>query len=447
MNRNRIRREHLEQLREKMSRGLFPQWVITDPDVYELELEQIFSKTWQFLGHESELREPGDYVTRWMVNDPVLLVRTQTGDISAYVNSCTHRGAQLCTADCGNRQTFTCPYHGWTFQLDGTLIGVTLGNKVYGEELKREEWGLRKIPRVESYLGMIFGNLDPNAEPLSEYLGDMKWYLQMLVGRTPNGVEVVGAPQRWVVDANWKVTYENFAGDPYHVVTTHSSTVEVDISPRAADLPPRTGYHVVLDHGHAMNLGVYRDVPERPYQGMPESLWPLFQQQLNPVQLDLLARSSIFTGGIYPTLSFNSAPHGFHGDFHNFLNFRVWRPLGPEKVEIWSWFMVDREAPDAYKRASYQAYISSFGPSGTLEQDDTENWARVIQASRGWMARNKDLSYNNVYNYLMGFARLEPNEDFPGPGTAYIGFNDNTSRSIQQVWLDYISAGIKEGEQ
>ncbi|WDL97740.1 aromatic ring-hydroxylating oxygenase subunit alpha [Alicyclobacillus sp. ALC3] len=442
-----IHRTHIAQLRDKIASGLFPQWVITDPSIFELEMETIFSKTWQFLGHESEINNPGDYVTRWMVNDPVLLVRSQDGEVRAYLNSCTHRGAQLCTADRGNRSTFTCPYHGWTFQSDGALIGVTLGNKVYGEELRREEWGLRPIPRVESYHGMIFGNLSRDAESLTEYLGDMTWYLDLLVGRTPGGVEVIGAPHRWVVDANWKVTYENFAGDPYHVVTTHSSTVEVGISPRAAELPPRIGYHVALERGHAMNLSVFRDTPEHPYQGMPSELWSLFGEKLNDIQLDLLRRSSIFTGGIYPTLSFDSAPHGYEGDFRNFLNFRVWRPLGPDKVEIWSWFMVEKEASDTYKEESYQAYISSFGPSGTLEQDDTENWARVVQASRGWMARDKDLSYNNVYNYLMGFGRIEPDPLFPGPGTAYVGFNDNTSRLIQQVWLDYISSVVEEVNQ
>jgi phenylpropionate dioxygenase-like ring-hydroxylating dioxygenase large terminal subunit len=97
-------------LKEKMDQGLFPQWVLTDPDIYELEQEKIFGRTWQFLAHESELKEPGDYVTRWMVNDPVIVLKNRDGEIKAYLNSCAHRGVHLCTADRGNKKTFTCPY-------------------------------------------------------------------------------------------------------------------------------------------------------------------------------------------------------------------------------------------------------------------------------------------------------------------------------------------------
>ena len=111
-------------LKEKMEQGLFPQWVLTDPDIYELEIDKIFGHTWQFLAHETELKDSGSYVTRWMVNDPVLLVKNRKGDIKGYLNSCTHRGTQLCTADHGNKKNFTCPYHGWNFKNDGTFIGA-----------------------------------------------------------------------------------------------------------------------------------------------------------------------------------------------------------------------------------------------------------------------------------------------------------------------------------
>ena len=131
-------------LKEKMDQGLFPQWVFTDPDIYELEQENIFGRTWQFLAHESELKEPGDYVTRWMVNDPVIVLKNRDGEIKAFLNSCSHRGVHLCTADRGNKKTFTCPYHGWSYNLDGELIGIVAGNKVYGEEMDKGDWGLTR---------------------------------------------------------------------------------------------------------------------------------------------------------------------------------------------------------------------------------------------------------------------------------------------------------------
>ncbi len=448
MRKNRIDDKTLQLLKDKMKDGLMPQWVVTDPDIYELEMETIFGRTWQFLGHESELKEPGSYVTRWMVNDPVLLVRNKAGECKAFLNSCTHRGAHLCTADRGNKKTFTCPYHGWSFNTDGELIGIVAGNKVYGEEMQKDEWGLRPIPRVESYQGMIFGNLDPNAMPLEEYLGDMKWYFDILLGRSDGGMEVRGVPQRWVAQANWKATSENFAADPYHVQTTHRSTVEMGISPKDP-LYAGYGHQVVMKNGHGINV-ITSSTGRSHYQfqGLPESMWPMFEKNLSPSQVEVLSKTTVFVGGVFPNLSFVSPVHGTEGHLHNYLNFRVWRPLGPDKVEVWCWFMIDKAAPEDYKEAAYRGYIGSFGPSGTLEQDDTEVWARMVQANKGLMARDKELSYNNLCNYLMGFGGLEPDESFPGPGIAYpTCYADAISRSMHEFWLEMLTKDMAAVEE
>jgi hypothetical protein len=102
--------------------------------------------------------------------------------------------------------------------------------------------------------------------------------------------------------------------------------------------------------------------------------------------------------------------------------------------------MIDQAASEAYKEAAYKGYVGSFGPSGTLEQDDTEIWARIVQASKGHMARSKDLSYNNLLNYLMGLERVLPDETFPGPGVAYpTCYLDAIHRATHEYWLELIS--------
>ncbi|RKL67076.1 3-phenylpropionate dioxygenase [Salipaludibacillus neizhouensis] len=430
----------VEQLKEKMAEGLLPQWVITDPDIYELELEKIFSKKWQFLGHETELKENGDFVTRWMVNDPVLMVKNKKGEIKAYLNSCSHRGTQLCTADRGKKKTFTCPYHGWSYNLDGDLVGIVAGNKIYGEEMVKDDWGLRPIPRVESYRGMIFGCLDSEAETLEDYLGDMKWYFDMMLGRSDNGMEVIGLPQRWVAKANWKSTQENFSADPYHVQTTHRSTVEMGISPEDP-LYASYGHQIVMNDGHGLNVITSKTGRSKSaFQSMPQSMWPMFQRNLSEKQADIMERVTVFVGGVYPNLSFVSPIHGTEGEMHNYLNFRVWRPLGPDKVEVWCWFMIDKDAPESYKKDAYRGYLGSFGPTGTLEQDDTETWARIVEVSKASMMKNKELNYNNVSNYLMGFSHVKPDKDFPGPGIAYpTTYVDALSRRMHEHWLDLIT--------
>ncbi|MFC7655493.1 aromatic ring-hydroxylating dioxygenase subunit alpha [Pseudonocardia benzenivorans] len=186
--------KHLLEVQERLAVGTLPQWVLTDPTVYELEVERIFARSWYFLGHESELLNPGDYVTRWYVNDPILLTRTKEGELKAFLNSCMHRGTLLCAADSGNRKGFTCPYHGWTYGLDGQLIGVVADDKVYGAEMDRDQWALRPLPRLETFHGLIFASIDPDVPPLADYLGGLGWYLDILVGRTDKKMEVRGAP-------------------------------------------------------------------------------------------------------------------------------------------------------------------------------------------------------------------------------------------------------------
>lgn len=442
-----IDRHVLENVKEKVMRGMLPQWAFSNPEIYERELRNIFSKTWNFLGHESEVQNPGDYVTRWIVNDPVLLVRDGAGDIQAYLNSCSHRGTQLCTADLGSKQTFTCPYHGWTFNLDGDLIGILAGNKVYGEEMDRSQWSLRKIPRVESYRGMIFGSLNPDVVPLDEFLGDMKWYFDIMLGRSDAGLEVRGVPHRWIVRTNWKISSDNFGGDPYHTAMTHRSTVELGISPKDP-LFASYGHQIVLGEGHGVNMITSKDgTVSNPYQGLPEQMWPMFERNLSPEQLKIFHSTRVIVGTCFPNLSFVSPMHGTGGPDHpltSFVNFRVWRPLGPDTLEIWSWLLVDKEAPDEFKEASYLSYIGSFGPAGTLEQDDTEIWTRVVDTSKGFMAQDKDVHYNNVLNYLMGLDRVEPDPSWPGPGIAYpTCYLDAISRAFYERWVDLL---LNEGD-
>lgn len=431
--------EGLLDVQQRLAAGTLPQWVLTDPAIFQLEVERIFARTWYLLGHESELPHPGDYVTRWYVNDPVLLTRAKDGTLRAYLNSCMHRGTMLCTADSGNRNSFTCPYHGWTYSLDGELVGIVAGEKVYGTEMDREQWSLRSLPRLETHHGLIFASLDPDIRPLSEYLGGLSWYLDILVGRTDERMEVRGAPLRWVVDANWKIGSENFGGDAYHVAMTHRSTVELGLSPKDP-LFTSYGHQIVLDEGHTASVvtrspKITGSIP--PYQGQPEELWPNFERNLTQDQLDVWRNAAVIHGNCFPNLSFLSPMHGAggHARLTNFLTLRQWRPLGPDKVEIWSWFLTDREAPEEFKQESYKRYVSTFGPAGTLEQDDVEIWTRITEASKGLMARDKDLSYGNVMNYMMGLDHIDPDPEWPGPGTAYpTTFLEASQRKFYETW-------------
>ncbi|WP_150117951.1 Rieske 2Fe-2S domain-containing protein, partial [Meiothermus taiwanensis] len=210
----------LEELLEGIEDGLVPAWIFNDPELFELEQQKIFSRSWVYMAHESEIPQAGDYVLRYVANNPYIVVRGEDGAVRALLDMCRHRGMRVCRAELGNASHFRCPFHGWTYRNDGRLVGVPAEREAFGPGFDKAEWGLRPIPRLEVFDGMIFGNLDPQAPPLEEWLGEIRWYLELVTKRSPAGLEVLGPPQRWVVNTDWKLALETFLSDSYHTLMT-----------------------------------------------------------------------------------------------------------------------------------------------------------------------------------------------------------------------------------
>ena len=204
--------------------------VYNEPGIFEIEAKKIFAKTWIFLAHETEIPWPGDYVLRRIINDSFIVTRDEDGEIHVLFNMCKHRGMQLCRSDAGNSSHFRCPYHGYTYSNTGKLQGVPFEKEAYGPDgLDKDEYSMTAAPKMEIYEGMIFASLNPDVPPLEEYIGDMGWYLDFYLKKSPAGLEVIGAPQRWVMPADWKLAAENFIGDGYHTQSTHMSTIKAGI--------------------------------------------------------------------------------------------------------------------------------------------------------------------------------------------------------------------------
>ncbi len=130
-----------------LAHGLISRRIFVDEDIYRAELEKVFPRAWLFLGHESQVPNPGDYITTYMGQDPVLLWRDSRARVGAFLNSCRHRGVKLCRTDRGNANAVSCRYHGWTYNSQGDLTGVPFIREAYDGELEREKWGqLRRLP-------------------------------------------------------------------------------------------------------------------------------------------------------------------------------------------------------------------------------------------------------------------------------------------------------------
>ena len=150
--------------------GIISSKVWSDPELYELELRRIFAKTWNFVAHETEIPNTNDYVTRFVGDDRVIVVRTEDGGVNVFLNACVHKGMHLCRQDHGNTKTFKCIYHGWTYRTNGTVAGVPAQKEAYGDTLDRNNYKLIQA-RVESYGGLIFATFNEEAPSLDEWLG------------------------------------------------------------------------------------------------------------------------------------------------------------------------------------------------------------------------------------------------------------------------------------
>src|SRR5271156_6238061 len=182
--------------------------VFHDPEIYRLELNRIFGRAWIFLAHESEIPEVGDFVTRTIGEDPVIVTRTSDGEIAILLNVCSHRGMPVCRVDAGNAATFKCPYHGWAYEGTGRLLGAPFEREMYGD-WDKSQFGLLKA-RVATHLGMIFGSFGASTPSLDDYLGDWAWYFDEFTGQAE--FKVIGPPVEELMASNWKLSAEQTMG-------------------------------------------------------------------------------------------------------------------------------------------------------------------------------------------------------------------------------------------
>jgi phenylpropionate dioxygenase-like ring-hydroxylating dioxygenase large terminal subunit len=410
--------------------GQIPAFIYGDPEVYELEIERIFSRCWLFVAHESEVPEPGDYVTRYMGEQSVVVIRDEDGKVRVFLNMCRHRGMRICRSDQSNTSHLRCPYHGWTYKNTGQLTGVPAQKDAYGKVLDKSRIRLLEA-RSDAYAGLIFATWDENAVSLDDYLGDMKWYLDFLVGRAP--MEVIGPPVRWEAPGNWKVPTENFIGDSYHTMYTHASIVEVGLAPSLRF--SRDGYQVYAGNGHGLNLGMPAPSPV-----FPEELMPTFKERLSEDQYEVLKETKQSNGSVFPNMSLLLSSTMYEGQMVSHTDLTLWLPKGPDKIVIHRWCLAEKDAPDWWKETSRRLFTLKFGSSGIFEQDDSENYEHISQNGASGPTAG-----GMVLQYISGMDRPEV-EDFPGPGQVYdCKFTEASARGFYDHWLSLLVGGGSGG--
>lgn len=419
--------------------GLVSRRIFADPEIYRMELERIFTRCWLLLGHESQIARPGDFLTTYMGDESVIVCRDTKGQIRAFVNTCRHRGNRVCRADQGRAHSFMCTYHGWTYGLDGSLVGVPGYEERYYGDLDRDQWGLIPVARVATYKGLIFGNFDAHAPPLEDYLGASRWALDYILDQHPGGTEVVGGVFKWLINSNWKLGADNIMGDNYHGGVTHRSATMVghrtaSRSERRNGMrqytgTDRPGFTAPLDWGHGFMADL--QPPGQEAAGDPDQLEVLrnyYQETLPELRSrlgELRARIRKINLTVFPTASFTTSSNMIH----------VWQPRGPTQTEVWVYTLVDRDAPPEVKRLIRQAAQRHFSPSGLFEQDDMDNWEQSTQAAAGTIARHYPL------NYSMGIGHEEWVEARDGLPRRIESIKDESNqRAFYGGWAEIMAA-------
>lgn len=362
--------------------------IFLDENIYRVEQEKIFGRSWLYLGHETQVPRPGDYVCGYMGEEPVILWRGGDGTIRAFINSCRHRGMKVCRVDAGNASRLTCPYHAWTYDSLGRLVGRAEQGR-YPSDFDPGQWGLIPVPKVAAYGGFVFGCLDEQAVSLKDYLGEIGWYLDTQFRRTEKGRQLFPGVQKWTIDVNWKLISDQFAGDNYHAPIVHSSVGRLGFLGKpgqfAKAAPYEQDFEVRTAQGHGwINLtpAVPPDAPKE-FEAYEATVRESARKHLSQKQADLTVTGAV--GSVFPNFAFVS--------FLGSIGFRVWHPKGPRRSEIWLWTGADAEAPEWRKALSRDLNIRSFTAAGIFDQDDAEMWIGCQEALAGAYRRKFPLNF------------------------------------------------------
>ncbi len=417
----------------------------TDQELFDLEMERIFEKLWIYIGHESQVKEPGDYYLARVGRQPMVMTRDGKGEIHVLYNRCPHRGAQLCTARAGNAgKHLRCSYHAWTFNLDGRIDAIPAINGYDGTRFDKNDplFHIKKAPRADNYRGFWFASLAEDGPGLEEHLGQAKIALDQLIDRAPGKeCEVVGDCFQMVQQSNWKIFLENQI-DVSHPGATHESTgyaaMTVEEDMKAAGETPPLEYGFLTDF---KRIGI-DGWDKFGTTGHPQGHTTLEGYMgLRPDDPD----TNEYVRLMYDAYGETKAEEILGVDMHHVLLYpcnsvqpplqqlRTIRPLAPNKTltEIWQFRLKD--APEAIYRRSLGYYYLVNSPSTMVNADDLFNW---------WKCQNGLTSDGGDWISLHRNAGQDlPPDDHGIVHSAPASMSELPLRHMMQVWKDYMTNG------
>ncbi|MSQ72239.1 MAG: ribosomal subunit interface protein [Betaproteobacteria bacterium] len=444
-----MRQISTDEIRRLVKPDAVHQRVYTDPAIFELEMARIFESNWVYAAHESEIRAPGDYVRARIGRRDILIVRIESGGIAAFHNRCAHRGSMIARPIRGHVKAFNCPYHGWSYDCEGKLIGVPVSRGYYPEgfveDAKRR---LEPVARVASYRGFIFVSLAADVPELEEYLAPVRDSIDNMVDRAPDGELVKeGGEFRQICNCNWKLHTENVF-DVLHAFFLHESSwasakdwqrdsdvigelnQQVQML-KANSLPPRESERVELrsfEHGHAILGGFYNDTKigqESPEPWFAQYKDALIRRHGKERTKEILALDR-FNTLIYPNLVINI----------RFQHVRVFEPVSVNRSIVRAFCLRLGGAPEDLFQIAVKFLTSLNSPASMISQDDHEVFNRMQRVLTS--ERHDALNAAEWINIARGREREQPHAD--GSIDAASGLSELPLRAQFNAWVQHMSA-------
>ena len=405
-------------------------------ELFELEQEHFFANTWNYVGHDSQVPKPGDYITYEVAGRPLIIVRHTDGSVKVLMNRCAHKGSKLVNMDCGNTgKFFRCPYHAWTFKTDGSPLSIPLKNGYEGTGLQDcdASKGLVPVRHVRLHRGFIFVKLSDVGQDFEEFFGDSLSSIDNMADRSPVGeLEIAGGCLRFTHQCNWKMFIENL-NDTMHPMVAHESSAGTakamwaghspdEPQPMAIEqfVPFMSDYKFFEDmgvrvyaNGHSFS-GVHFSIHSK-YKGIPE-----YEQAMNAAYgadkaaqiLGMARHNTVY----YPNLTIKGAIQAI----------RVARPVAVDKTIVESWTFRLKGAPDEllHRTTMYSRLINS--PFSVVGHDDLHAYRGIQDGLRAsgndWVSLHR--------NHVSGEGQQREE--------TVIGTSELSMRNQYRSWLDHM---------
>lgn len=391
------------RINEAQGRFEVNQRAFFDDETLRRERDILFTKCWLFMGHESEIKQPGDYITRRVGGQDLIFIRDRDGDVRAFHNYCTHRGPLLTVQPSGNAKTLTCAYHGWVFDTsNGALKGQGAAYGYQDDFNTHGDHNLKQVPRIEHYRGFYFINFNPKAVDLRTYLAGSVDMLDLIVDQSDQGIEVIKGEQDLINGGNWKVITDNFI-DMYHGPSLHTSYFDYAAirTGNAAVGGTFLGYSQGFGNGHAYNENGFK-------LGRPNAVWiPAFGEESKPLieakydQLEakwgieraerMAARNRNMV--IFPNMVITDNVS---------ISIRTVYPDQTDSFQMSIWTLGCVGEPPEIRDVRLRNHLQFVGPGGFAHPDDFELFDRMRQAyhttPHKWLDYSKGMHTNVIKN-------------------------------------------------